>query len=75
MRGKNSVERDDAAALRLAAGDPEDIGEGRQCFRGGVGVGALGVVDEQHVVLAADLFHAMRETGEAAQTFLQNAPG
>ena len=34
-------QRGDAAGLRLAAGDPEDIGEGRQRLRGGIGVGAL----------------------------------
>ena len=36
-----------------------------------VRIGALGIVDEQHVAAAADLFHAMRETREAAQAVLQ----
>src|SRR5213076_1012647 len=34
-------------------------------------IGALGIVDEQHVVAAADLLHAVRETGKAAQAVLQ----
>src|SRR5947199_8986532 len=33
--------------------------------------GALGIVDEQHVAAAADLLHAVRETGKAAQAVLQ----
>ena len=52
MRGKIFGEAGDAAELRLAAGDPEDIGKGRQRMRRGVRVGALGVVDEQHIVRA-----------------------
>ena len=45
-------ERGDAAGLRLAAGDPEDVGEAGQRLRRGVGVGRLGIVDEQHAALA-----------------------
>ena len=56
----------DAALLRLAAGDPEDIAEGLQRMRGGVGIGALGIVDEQHVAAAADLLHAVRQPRKAA---------
>ena len=41
-------------------------------MRRGVGIGALGVVDEQHVAAAADLLHAVRETGKAAQALLQH---
>ena len=36
-------------------------------MRRGVRIGALGVVDEQHIAAAADLLHAVRETGKAAQ--------
>jgi hypothetical protein len=36
----------DAAELRLAARDPEDIAEGRQRVGGSIGIGAFGVVDE-----------------------------
>ena len=64
--------RGDAALLRFAAGDPENIGERRQRMRRRVGIGALGVVDEQHISAAADLLHAVREAGEAAQAVLQD---
>ena len=40
-----------------------------------IGVGALGIVDEQHVAAAADLLHAVRETGKAAQAVLQHFGG
>ncbi len=59
--------------LRLAAGDPEDVGEAGQRLRRGVGVGGLGVVDEQHAALAADLLHAVREAGKAAQARLRSS--
>jgi hypothetical protein len=52
-------EAGDAAELRLAAGDPEYLGEGRQRMRRRVGIGALGIVDEQHLAAAADLLHAV----------------
>ena len=57
----------DAAGLRLAAGDPENVGEARQRPRRGVRVGRLGIVDEQHAALAADLLHAVGEAGKRAQ--------
>ena len=57
-------ERRDAAGLRLAAGDPVDVAEAGQRLRGGIGIGGLGIVDEQHAALAADLLHAMREAGK-----------
>ena len=40
-----------------------------------IGIGALGVVDEQHIAAAADLLHAVRETGKAAQAVLQGFAG
>ena len=39
-------------------------------MRGGIGIGAFGIIDEQHVAAAADLLHAMREAGKAAQAVL-----
>src|SRR3954471_14108272 len=36
-----------------------------------ISIGTLGVVDEQHIADAPDLLHAMRKTGKAAQTLLQ----
>ena len=65
MRGKYSFERDDAALLRLAAGDPVDRIEGGERPRRGVGVGRLGIVDEEHRSAPADDLHAMREAGKA----------
>src|SRR4051812_40172929 len=50
----------DAAELWLAAGDPENVGEGRQRMRRSIGIGALGIVDEQYTAATADLLHAMR---------------
>src|SRR3984957_18855035 len=44
-------------------------------MRSRIRVGALGVVDEQHVAPAADLLHAVRETGKAAQSVLQGFAG
>src|SRR5882672_11558477 len=37
-----------------------------------VRIGALGIVDEQHVAVAADLLHAVRETWKTAQAALQD---
>src|SRR5207244_6801410 len=53
-----------AAFFRFAAGDPEDVGVAAERLCGGIGVGGLGVVDEVHVPDAADIFHAVRETGK-----------
>ncbi len=64
MRGKYSARLVMPPSLRLAAGDPEDVAKGRQRTRCRVRIGALGVVDEQHVAAAADLLHAVRETGK-----------
>ena len=41
-------------------------------MRSRIRIGALGVVDEQHVAEPSDLLHAMRETRKAAQALLQN---
>ncbi|MEJ0041972.1 MAG: hypothetical protein WDM81_07055 [Rhizomicrobium sp.] len=64
MRGEEGHEAFDAAILRLAAGNPEDVGIAGERAGGGVGIGRLGIVDEAHGADAADLLHAMRETGE-----------
>src|SRR5215470_3904090 len=63
-------ERRNAPGLGLAAGDPENVGEAGQRLRGGIRVGGLGIVDEQHAVLAADLFHAVGEPWKRNQTLL-----
>ena len=42
----------------------------RQRLRRRIGVGRLGIVDEQHVALAADLLHAMREAGKRSRPAL-----
>ena len=55
----------DAALLRLPAGDPVDRVEGGQRARRGVGVGGLGIVDEEHRAAPADHLHAVGEAGEA----------
>ncbi|MNE41991.1 hypothetical protein D3C80_1360960 [compost metagenome] len=57
----------DAALLGLTARDPEDGGVGGQGLTRGVGVGALGVVDEADAVETAHGLHAVRQTGEGQQ--------
>ena len=47
--------------------------EAGQRLRGGVRVGRLGVVDEQHLALAADLLHAVREAGKRTQPLLDRS--
>ena len=74
MRGKKPASEVDAAGLRLAAGDPENIGEAGQRLRGRVRIGRLGIVDEQHAALAADLLHAVGKAGKGAQTVLDLPP-
>src|ERR1700722_8845861 len=44
-------------------------------MRGRIRIGALGVVDEQHLAAASDLLHAVRETRKAAQRALQDVAG
>src|SRR5258708_35721967 len=41
-------------------------------MRRSIRIGALGVVDEQHLAAAADLLHAVGEARKTAQTTLQN---
>src|SRR3974377_2092776 len=55
------------AGLRLAAGDPEDVGKAAQRLGGAIGISSFRVVDEQNVSLAANLLHAVGETGERDQ--------
>ena len=57
-------QRLDAAFLRLAAENPENTVEGLQRLLGGIRIGGLRIVDEEGVADAADLLHAMRQTGE-----------
>ena len=44
-------------------------------MRSRIGIGALEIVDEQHVAAAADLLHAVRQTGKTAQAVLQGFAG
>ena len=46
-----------------------------QRLRRGIGIGGLGIVDEQHVALAADLLHAMRKSGKRPQALLDRLRG
>ncbi len=70
MRGKKSRKRFDAAGLRLAAGDPENVVEAGQRLRRRIGIGGLGIVDEQNGAAPADFLHAVREPRERAQACL-----
>ena len=63
-------ERRYAPGLGLTAGDPENVGEAGERLRGGIRVGCLGIVDEQHAGHAADLFHAVGEARKRTQTLL-----
>src|SRR6478736_9979890 len=65
----------DAAELRLSARDPENVGKRRQGACGCICIGALGIVDEQHVAATADLLHAVRKAGKTSQSFLQDLTG
>ena len=47
MRGKKRAQRFDAAGLRLAAGDPENVVETGQRLRRGIGIGRFEIVDER----------------------------
>src|SRR5262252_6724227 len=63
-------ERGNAPGLGLAARDPENVGEAGERLCGGIRVGCLGIIDEQHAVLAADLFHAVGEARKRNQALL-----
>ena len=65
-------ERRKPAGLGLAASDPENIAEAGERLRGGIRIGRLGIVDEQHAPFAADLLHPMRKTGKRAQALLNH---
>ena len=67
MRGKKPRKQFDAAGLRLAAGDPENVVEAGQRLGRGIGIGGFGIVDEENGAAAADFFHAMREPRERAK--------
>src|SRR5262249_52743510 len=67
---KKSGERSKTSGLGLAAGDPEKVRETGERLRRRIRIGCFGIVDEQHLALAADLFHAMRQAGIAAQALL-----
>ena len=67
------TQRLDAALLLQAARYPVDAreaGKGR-CRR--IGVRRLGIIDEKHIALAADLFHAVRQARKALQAGLDLA--
>ena len=61
------AQRLDAALLGLAAENPKDVAERQQRLLGGVGVGGLGVVDEQNPPLPPHLLHAVGEAGERGE--------
>src|SRR5437764_2888162 len=63
-------ERADAARFGPAAGDPKNIREA--CERAGrrIGVGGLGIVDEEDRAAAADLLHSVREARKGSQRAL-----
>ena len=62
--------RRDASGFRPAAGDPENVGEAGQRLGRGIRIGCLGIVDEQHTSLVADLLHAVGEAGKRNETLL-----
>ena len=61
------AQRFDAAGFCPAAGDPENIAEAGERLRGRIGIGGLGIIDEEHRTAPADFFHAMREPGKRAK--------
>src|SRR5436309_4869666 len=63
-------QRRDATGLRLAAGDPENVLETGERPGSGIRIGRLGIIDEQHGSLAADLLHPVSEPGERLQPAL-----
>ncbi len=70
MRGKKPASEAMPPVFGLPPAIQKMSREAGQRLRGGVRVGRLGVVDEQHAALAADLLHAVREAGKRAQSLL-----
>ena len=68
--GKKARKRADPAGLRLAAGDPENVGEAGQRLRRRIRIRGFRVIDEQHAPDAADLLHAMREPRKRREALL-----
>src|SRR3569623_2148078 len=62
----------DATALWLAARNPVNVVKRRQRTGSRIGIGALGIVDEQYIALSPDLLHAMRQPRKAAQASLHD---
>src|SRR5262249_24593118 len=58
--------------FRFAAGDPENIRKAGERLGGGIGIGRLGIVDEEHTPLAADLLHPVREARKRAEALMDD---
>ena len=67
MRGKNSASEVMPPVLGLPPAIQKMSAKQASACADGIGVGRLGIVDEQHRALAADLLHAVREAGKRAQ--------
>ena len=70
MRGKKPVSVESPPVFGLPPAIQKMSLKQASACAGRIRVGRLGVVDEQHAALAADLLHAMRQAGERAQAFL-----
>ena len=57
----------DAAGLRFAAGDPKNVGKTGERLGRRIGIGGLGIVDEENGPAAADFLHPMGEAREGSQ--------
>ena len=66
-------QRLDAAFLGQAADDPVDAREARQRRRRRIGVGRLRIIDEEHMVLAPHLLHAVCQARKALKSGLDLA--
>src|SRR5947209_17684825 len=65
------TQRFNAALFRFSAGDPIDRLKGGKRLLRGIRVGGFRIVDEENAAAAADLFHAMRQTGKWLERLLQ----
>jgi hypothetical protein len=65
--GEEGLKPRKAPRLRPAPRDPINVGEACECLAGGVGIGGLGVVDEQHGAAPRHLLHAVGKAGEGLQ--------